>query len=233
MIEFPQTSDTPHPLGLRGVEHRPGNLLHLALVRPPTPLAEPRKSPWHRTSLSTFDQEDSNCTTEAAVGLLITLPFRTEFRVDSASLDTEAERLVLYKYSQQFDPWPGTDYDGTSTDAPFLALKARGVITGWDWLMGEGELWEWVSRYGPAAVGTLWKNGMFYPDPGGYLHLTDGDAGGHAYEIAFASQPRQAYRIINSWGTGWGQTGRAWITRKNMRTLLAEDGEAVTVKLPS
>lgn len=236
MIEFPRDIDPPHPLGLRGVEHRPGNFNHLALVNPPPrPRDTPRTTPWHRTTASVFNQQGSSCTAQSAIGILTTLPFRYQFQPDRVGYDTEAERHQLYLASQAVDPWPGGEpiYEGTSTDAPFQILRDRGIISGWDWLMGEEELWEWVSFWAPAGVGTVWDEFMFYPDSKGYITRGGAEAGGHAYEIVFASHARQAYRIVNSWSALWGQYGRAWITRQDMRSLLAEDGEAVTIKLAS
>lgn len=239
-VEFERRGDHPFPLGLRGNAHRPGNFAHRALVNPPPRLSEPRISPWHRTSASTFDQIGSNCTVEMACGVLITLPFRYQHQPDRHLFDTEAERFAYYQRIQQYDPWaggelwvpgePGEFYEGSSTDAPFIGFRMDGLIAGWDWIMGEEELWEWVSFYGPAGVGTVWDNQMFYPDSDGYISRGGGGAGGHAYEICFASHPRQAYRKIGSWGD-WGQNGRAWITRDTMRSLLDDDGEAVTVRI--
>lgn len=224
---------TPHPLGLRGNAHRPGNFAHRALVNPPPRLAEPKSTPWHRTSVSTFNQQGSSCTAQAAVGMLITLPFRYQFQPDRAGYDTEDERHALYLAAQTVDPWPGGEpvYEGSSTDAPLIILRQRNIISGWNWLFGEAELWEWVSFYSPAVVGTVWREEMFWPDSNGYIHARGFNAGGHAYEIAWASHARQAYRIINSWSTGWGQLGRAWISRVDMAALLADDGEAVTIRL--
>jgi len=230
-VEFPQHGPTPYPLGLRGVEHRPGNLNHLALVNPPPRLSEPRTSPWHRTAKSTFNQGGPSCTFQAAAGTLITLPFRYEHQPDRHLFDTEAERHQGYLDSQPYDPWWPEPHDGSSTDAPFQHLRALRLIAGWSWLRGEEELWEWVSFYSPAVVGTVWTDNMFDPDSNGFISPTGPGVGGHAYEIAFASHPRQAYRIINSWSTSWGQLGRAWITRGDMASLLAQDGEAVTIRL--
>jgi hypothetical protein len=224
-------AETPFPLGLRGNAHRPGNFAHRALVNPPPRLAAPKSTPWHRTTVSTFDQQGSSCTAQSAVGQLITLPHRYSFQPDRPKFDTEAERHAAYLRWQQWDPWPGGEpaYEGSSTDAPFIGLRNEGIISGWKFLFGEDELWEYVSFYGPAGVGTIWTEGMFWPDSNGFLHPTGRNAGGHAYEIAWASHARQAYRIINSWSTAWGQLGRAWITRADMRSLLAQDGEAVSI----
>jgi len=234
LIEFPQPQQTPFPLGLRGNAHRPGNFAYRALVKPPPRLVAPKKEPWHRTTVSTFDQQGSNCTIESAVGQLITLPFRYSFQPDRPKFDTEQERFDAYVRYQAYDPWPGGEaefpwYEGSSTDAPFIGLRNDGIITGWTWLFGEAELWEYVSFYGPAGVGTVWTEGMFYPDASGFVHATGAEAGGHAYELVWASWARQAYRIVNSWSTLWGQSGRAWITRADMASLLAQDGEAVAI----
>lgn len=239
-VEFPQLLQAqPYPLGLRGNAHRPLNFAHRALVNPPPRLSEPKNEPWHRTTASVFDQQGSSCTAQSAIGLLTTLPHRYQFQPDRPKFDTEAERHAAYLRWQKWDPWaggelwvpgePGGFYEGSSTDAPFIGLRDEGIISGWQFIFGEEELWEYLSFFGPASVGTVWKEGMFWPDSNGFLHLTGRDAGGHAYEIAWASWARQAYRIINSWSAQWGQLGRAWITRQDMRSLLADDGEAVAL----
>jgi C1A family cysteine protease len=32
--------------------------------------------------------------------------------------------------------------------------------------------------------------------------------------------------MVNSWGPGWGQNGRAWITFKDLDRLIKAEGEA-------
>lgn len=185
-----------------------------------------------------FDQgQESSCTAQAAVGLLRTSPFASQFSPDRFKLDEPAERFALYREAQQFDPWEGEEpqYEGSSTDAPFKVLRNRGLIASWRWLFGEAELREWLTWFGPATVGTNWYMGMFDPDPLGVLHLTGAVAGGHAYRIV-QYNPKMlggAYRIVNSWSRMWGQAGgRAWIARADMARLLDDErGEAVTVGL--
>ena len=86
--------------------------------------------------------------------MLRTTPFASQFK-ERPAYDTGDERHALYKAAQAIDPWPGDDYDGTSTDAPFRILRDRGSITKWQWLFGERELREWLTWYGPAVVGTV------------------------------------------------------------------------------
>jgi len=219
--------DPPHPLG-RLQYHDERNRLHRALIHPPPRSYRPSRL-WPTSVV--FDQgNSSSCTTQAAIGLCHTAPYWAQF-TNWSGYDTYEERDALYRESRRFDPWPGEDYEGTSTDAPFRVLRDRGVIAGWRWLFGEAELREWVTWYGPAAVGTDWSERMFYPTKAGYVIPGGMMMGGHAYRLVQYSMSRDAYRIVNSWGREWGQFGRAWIKSADMAGLLAAGGEAVTVGL--
>ena len=223
---IPVADDNPYPLGRAGVHHDPRNRLFRALAVPPPRALVPNTLWWSR---DVYDQgSESSCTAQAAVGLLRTgVHYRRGF-TDWSRFDDPDERHRLYRRAQTVDPWEG-DYEGTSTDAPFKILAADGVISAWRWLFGEPELREWLTWYGPAVVGTIWTDGMFTPDRNGYIVPTGVTAGGHAYRLAQYSQRRDAYRVVNSWGRGWGQSGRAWIRSVDMADLLAQQGEAVTV----
>src|SRR5215216_5037993 len=144
--------------------HDPRNRGFAALDQPNLP-AQPAGRPWWTRDL--YDQIGSSCTAAAATGVFRTGPFR---RLAAgtvwANYDTEAERFQLYRDAQQVDPWDGDEdtapyYEGSSTDAPFRVLRDRGQIPGWRWLFGEAQLWEWVSLYGPAAIGVNFYQGMF------------------------------------------------------------------------
>jgi C1A family cysteine protease len=74
---------------------------------------------------------------------------------------------------------------------------------------------------------------MFMADSEGYIDDIGGkDVGGHAYVLIGANRLKQskhgigAVRILNSWGTGWEDHGRAWISFEMLRWLLSQDGEA-------
>lgn len=216
---------TEYPLG-RIQHHDPLNKEHRALVQPPPRSSVPNVS-WYTRDV--YDQgSTSSCTAQAATGLLKTSPFRKDF-TEWASLDTHEERQALYREAQKVDPWDGEDYEGSSTDSPFKVLRSRGVITGWRWLFGEEEMREFVTWYGPVAVGTNWTYSMFQPDKSGFIVPGSDSAGGHAYRVVQYNAQKKAYRIVNSWGRGWGQYGRAWIRQADMATLLADGGEVVTI----
>lgn len=225
---IPTKPNLPYPLGRYGVNHDRRNADHLALVAPPPRSATPYRS-WATSVV--FDQGDtSRCTCEAAVGLLRTAPFNAKF-TEKLAYDEPAERQALYLEAQQNDPWPGPPpaYDGSSTDAPFKVMRARGSITSWKWLMGEAQTREYLTWYGPLVVGVLWYDGMFYPDGQGFLNPTGDVAGGHAFRLVQYSKARDAYRVVNSWGRSWGQAGRAWLRSSVLADLLAQDGDSVTI----
>lgn len=218
----------PYPLGRAGVHHDPRNKLHRALVKRPAPATSefPR-----RQRGPAFDQDDQpQCVAEMTVGLLVTTPHRAQAKADIPAFDTFAERHQFYLDLQHHDPWPGPPpaYPGSSTDAGVRLLRERGVIGGWSWLFGEDETWEWSRRFGAWGAGTVWLGDMFRPRADGFLDVAGYDAGGHAYEVLYGDPRRQAYRIVNSWGP-WGENGRAWVSRTDMRGLLAADGEAVVL----
>lgn len=218
---------TPYPLGRVGVWHDPANRGFRALVSPPA------RSPveyqtWFTRAV--FDQGSvPSCTAQASTGLLFTSPHLAAARPDLRSYDEPSERDGLYEASKLVDPYPGVDYDGTSTDAPFRILRDRGVIGSWRWLFGEPEVREYVRWFGPVVVGTVWLDGMFDPDRHGRLDVTGPVVGGHAYRIAYFSPSRHAYRIVNSWGRSWGDGGRAWIDADALAALLDQDGDAVVI----
>ncbi len=222
---IPTTPNPAHPLGRAMIHHDPRNRSFAALQTAPTRTTTPGRSWW---CFDTYDQQGNSCTAQAAIRCLRTTPHRKEFAPHWPSYDTEQERHALYELAKTFDPWEGVNYEGSSTDAPWKALHQTGAIPGWQWLFGETQVREWLTWHGPCVVGTNWYNNMFHPDTTGHLNLGGPLAGGHAYQLTQYSIPRDAYRITNSWGLDWGQRGRAWLRSTDLRTLLTEQGEAVT-----
>lgn len=222
---IPTMRHLPYGLG-RHVHHDPANEQHRALDRPPDRAEHPNQA-WRSTVV--WDQGNSSrCTAEAATGLLRTQPYASQF-TGRAKFDEPAERQAAYLRWQQYDPWHDTPHDGSSVDAPFQGLRAEGEITEWRWLFGEGEVREWVTWYSPVVVGTIWRWDMFTPDADGFVIPTGDIAGGHAYRLVQYSDERDAYRIVNSWGRGWGDNGRAWIRAEHLDQLLRADGDAATL----
>lgn len=139
----------------------------------------------------------------------------------------------IYFAAQGIDEWPGGAYpgaspvyEGTSVLAGVKAAAALGWYREYRWAFGERDLAAAIAQVGPAVLGLPWYDGMFDPDPDGYLRPAGPLAGGHCVLCIGVNIPRDAYVIYNSWGPGWGDRGRAWISRDDMARLLAEDGEA-------
>jgi C1A family cysteine protease len=89
---------------------------------------------------------------------------------------------------------------------------------------------------GPVVVGTNWYDRMFKPEKG-FIRVGGQVAGGHAWLLLGADRSKKcpdgtmgACRMINSWGRGWGESGRAWISFNDLDKLIKADGEAATAK---
>jgi hypothetical protein len=183
---------------------------------------------WSSKRAYVLDQgETPHCVGFAWAGFLEAAPFMHQLQ------NADGDRF--YALAQELDEWPGSDYDGTSTRGGAKALQSLGLITGeYVWAQSEEDVWRFVLGRGPVVTGTTWLTDMFTPDAKGYIHATGGEEGGHDWLIIGASLKRNAYRMQNSWGTSWGENGRAWIKREDYKTLLETLGgdcaSAVEVK---
>lgn len=140
----------------------------------------------------------------------------------------------LYHWAQERDEWPGTDYDGTSTLGLMKVLRDKGYISEYVWAFDAETLVSWVLTTGPVLVGTWWYLDMANP-PYGFLEARGENLGGHEWRIVGADRDKLcpddtwgACRMVNSWGRGWGDKGRAWVSFNTLDRLIKEDGEAVT-----
>jgi hypothetical protein len=75
--------------------------------------------------------------------------------------------------------------------------------------------------------GTTWYDGMFYPDSHGVIRPTGADVGGHEYLCSGVSVTNRMLRFQNSWGSGWGDYGKFYMTFDDFASLLAAGGDAV------
>jgi C1A family cysteine protease len=147
----------------------------------------------------------------------------------------------LYRECKLNDPWEGEDYEGTSVRALFKVLQREGYISGYQWAYDVPTIAAYVLTTGPMVIGSLWTEDMHYPDRRGFIHVGSGvkakQHGGHAYLIKGVNLDSVcpdgtigAFRIINSWGGGWGVNGCASISFADMAVLLAEYGEGCAAK---
>ena len=136
----------------------------------------------------------------------------------------------IYELCQERDRWPGEAYDGTSVRAGAKVLQRLGFIDTYLWANTVQDVKTWILSTSPVVLGTLWYSEMSTPDDKGFVKAAGGIAGGHAYLCVGFSHKRKAFRCVNSWGTGWGDKGRFWLTEDDLAKLLSESGEACTAK---
>jgi hypothetical protein len=139
---------------------------------------------------------------------------------------TAADAQRFYKAAQKIDPWPGENYEGTSTLAGVKTIAAEGHLKEYRWAFGLEDLILAVGYHGPALIGVNWYEGMFDIDHTGFIRHSGLIAGGHCTLVYSVNVPGEFFRIHNSWGPGWGENGTAKISWADMGRLLAEDGEA-------
>lgn len=132
---------------------------------------------------------------------------------------------ALYERAQRIDEWPGENYAGTSVRAGAKALRELGRLVEYRWAWDADTARDYVLTRGPVIFGTDWHTEMFVPDANGWLRPRGQVVGGHAYVVIGFSRTRDAFRILNSWGKGWGQKGRAWLSRADAAALIAADGD--------
>lgn len=151
-------------------------------------------------------------------------------------LDAAFAREKIYWVAQREDPWPGgaypdanPRYEGTSVLYGVKAAADLGYYTEYRWATSEKELALGVGYLGPAIIGVDWYQGMFHPDPNGFIRPTGDKAGGHCTLLTGIDITGDYYILHNSWGSTWGNQGNCKIRRKHMAKLLADNGEACII----
>lgn len=222
----------PHPMLGRHVEHDPRSLRYAHGVMPRSALQPVQ---WTRRCAVLDQGQRSSCTGNAAAGWIGT---DNAVRQGSRAVDEDLA-VRLYERATELDEFDGTfppDDSGSSGIAAAKALQQAGFCSGYT----HAFLLPAVAtalQSGPVMVGTAWYNSMFDPGSDGRIPVraSTGVAGGHEYLIdgfdPDPTAPDDVYWMTNSWGTSWGQQGRAWLTGADLATLLADDGD-VTVPTP-
>lgn len=136
------------------------------------------------------------------------------------------DAVRIYGEAQKVDEWPGEGYDGTSVRAGVKVLQSLGHVEQYLWAWDMPTIRDFVLLRGPVVLGTVWTSQMFTPDRAGFLWAFGDEVGGHAYMAIGYSSERKAFRCVNSWGRGWGQSGRFWLHEGEMAKLMERWGEA-------
>ena len=135
---------------------------------------------------------------------------------------------ATHRAAHAADPWAGVPHEGTTIHAGLKVMQAEGVITGYVWSRDAGEVVDWLLLHGPVVVGSVWTQAMM-DAPAGDDPLVIGDLtdpenvmGNHCYLLIGYSDRLGAVRLLNSWGRGWGENGRAWVKVDDLQRLLDE-----------
>lgn len=212
----------------RFVAHDPRSRAYtLPAGAPPTKLTL-----WERVGPVHDQGATGSCVANASLGLLMTKPFST------GRTWTEAEARELYHEATVLDEaeipgvYPPTD-TGSAGNYGMKALQARGLITKYLHAFSLDAALNALNT-GPIAVGTIWLQSMFSPDSAGMIRVNRRStvAGGHEYVVDGYDPAKQAVRMTNSWGTGWGKSGSAWLSVADLAWLLAQRGDVVQPTVP-
>jgi len=118
-------------------------------------------------------------------------------------------RGVNTLYSVPYDDYCRQASPGSASLASANRIKNYRRIQG-----SVTEIKEYLAQGIPVVIGAM-VNTQFQQLHGSNvltgLNYNSGSVGGHAMIIAGYDDSRSAFRIINSWGTGWGDNGYLWI----------------------
>lgn len=163
--------------------------------------------------------------------------------------------LQIYRRARQLDPWPGEDYSGTSVLAGVKAVQevlnseGRPLIREYRWAFGIQDVCKVLGYRGPVVLGIAWHYDMYFPKSNHFITPTGEQVGGHAIvangvRIVKKNTALPAtwdnvdldkswVRLHNSWGRDYGNGGDAYITVRDLDSLLKNDGEACIPTLRS
>jgi hypothetical protein len=140
---------------------------------------------------------------------------------------TNSDGESIYYAAKIYDGEPGAE-NGSCLRSGAKVLKDRGIIAAYAFGTFD-EAAHWVTNYGPVVLGTNWYERMFTPSwHFGILYPRGEIVGGHCYLWRGVHRRLGFWRynmVRNSWGQ-WGKGGDAYLSDKNLRRLMYEDGEA-------
>lgn len=217
------TTPTPDQIKRLGrlVEHDPRSRAF-----PARAVADIRDKVWRKHG-RTLDQGTlGSCTGNAAAHAMNTNPYR-EYRTP---LLTQEDAVSIYTDATILDPFPGTyppEDTGSSGLAVAKVLRNRGYISGYSHAFSVEQALG-ALMLGPLLFGTWWHGSMFEPDARGYIRPDGNKYGGH--EVLIVGYTGKTVHILNSWGNGFGQNGRAKLTLEDFTALMLDDGDVTALR---
>jgi hypothetical protein len=190
----------------------------------------PLKTTIHEFLAEPWDQGNiGSCTANAMLGCLMSAPLH-----DGGWAFTEDDAVEFYREETRLDDTdiPG-EYEPDDTGSSGL----------WSAKVAKNRKYIWQYRHAfhfstvlhvlmdqPVSFGTSWYESMYEPDRDGFIRADFNSRldGGHQVCLAGLDVEREAVRVRNSWGTGWGDKGYAWLSWDDLQDLL-HDGGDITV----
>ena len=210
--------------GLVNHDERSKNFRAVNLIPPDVPTTFRTKA-WRRGRA--YNQHQTpHCVAYTGKGILNTVP---RSRLAAYLIRSRYNTTQFYTGAQNHDEWEGQAYDGTSGLGLCRYLASIGLIDQYLWCFGLSDVLRTLSWLGPIGLGIMWPERFFRPDSNGYLELGGGDAGGHEIEITGIDPHDMWVEITNSWGTNWGNKGRARIRWPVLEDRLEAHGDAFIV----
>jgi hypothetical protein len=193
-----------------------------AVVRP-----RPLKTTIHQFRAQPWDQgQIGSCTANAMLGCLMSEPLHRE----TWAFD-ETTAVDFYKEETRLDDTdiPGhyePDDTGSSGLWSAKVAKTRGYITAYRHAFHFSTVLQALMTQ-PVSFGTSWYDSMYEPDHHGFLKVDFSSRldGGHQVCLGGVDVERESVLVRNSWGTGWGQDGYAWLRWDDLQDLLHDSGD--------
>jgi hypothetical protein len=221
-VQLPEIVVPGRRLG-RHINHDPRSLRFLT-----TEAGAPPADVLHEERIPILDQGDTgSCTGNAETSMLGTEPFfDTLTESVRGALGESFARDTLYHLATTLDPYPGT-WPPTDTGSDGLsvskAAQKLGLITGYTHATSLAGCWSMITA-SPFIFGCNWYEGMDEPDAHGNVEVSGQIRGGH--EVCFVGYAAGKWKVRNSWGESWGDSGHFELTDGQATRLLSEQGDA-------
>ena len=214
-----------HGLG-RLVDHDPKSRLYQAVQA-----STPRSVLWGHHAPVLNQGQLGSCTGNATAQLINTDAFA---HCRPAGYLGEADAINIYSLATHLDGIPDNTYPPTDGGSSGLGAAKAGVkmgyFSGYQHAFGFDAFCA-ALQLQPLIVGTNWYHDMFTPDKQGFVWPHGELAGGHEYLALGVSYETKTLTFLNSWGDGWGRSGRFYMTFTSFASLIANQGDA-TAPLP-
>lgn len=229
VLELKQYKPKDPRLG-RHVAHDSRSLRFKVVARDPMTLSSVR----HVVNIPILDQENlGSCTGHAATAAVATAAHwnvSAKYLADIGEAGAHRFAVGVYSDATKIDPWPGEyEPDDTGSDGLSVAkvLKNRGLVSGYEHATSLNAALTALAK-GVVIIGSVWMSDMYGPSRAGQVVPTGYEEGGHEYALDELDVANQRVWIRNSWGTGWGIQGRAWLTWADLGKLLANYGDCTS-----